>query len=70
MILRNRYVPMLRRPCNVSKPTLTVYRPRSSKAADTTVLVCPGGGYTILALDLEGTEVCEWLNSISSPPCC
>ena len=49
---------------NVSKPTLTVYRPRSSKAADTTVLVCPGGGYTILALDLEGTEVCEWLNSI------
>jgi acetyl esterase/lipase len=28
------------------------------------VLVCPGGGYHILALDLEGTEVCQWLNSI------
>jgi len=28
------------------------------------VLVCPGGGYHILAMDLEGTEVCDWLNSI------
>jgi acetyl esterase/lipase len=28
------------------------------------VLVCPGGGYNILALDLEGSEVCDWLNSI------
>jgi acetyl esterase/lipase len=28
------------------------------------VVVCPGGGYGILALDLEGTEICEWLNSI------
>ena len=27
-------------------------------------MVCPGGGYSILATDLEGTEVCEWLNSI------
>jgi acetyl esterase/lipase len=29
-----------------------------------TVMVCPGGGYQILAMDLEGTEVCHWLNSI------
>ncbi len=49
---------------NVSKPTITVYRPPADKASGTAVLVAPGGGYNILALDLEGTEVCEWLNSI------
>jgi acetyl esterase/lipase len=49
---------------NVSKPTLTVYRPPKEKDTGASVLVCPGGGYSILALDLEGTEICEWLNSI------
>lgn len=49
---------------NVSKPTLTIYEPSSSKNSGAAVLVCPGGAYHILALDLEGTEVCEWLNSI------
>lgn len=49
---------------NVTQPTLTIYRPKKSKDTGATVLVCPGGGYHILALDLEGTEVCEWLNSI------
>ncbi len=48
----------------VSEPTLTLYRPKKSKDTGTSVLVCPGGGYHILALDLEGTEVCDWLNSI------
>lgn len=48
---------------NVARPTLAVYRP-SGKANGTSVLVCPGGGYFILAMDLEGTEICEWLNSI------
>src|SRR4051794_715741 len=48
---------------NVSKPTLTVYLAPKDKANGTAVIVCPGGGYSILALDLEGTEVCEWLNS-------
>ena len=48
---------------NVSQPTLTIYRPEK-QTSDTAVLVCPGGGYHILAMDLEGTEVCEWLNSI------
>jgi acetyl esterase/lipase len=45
---------------NVSQPTMTVY---SSKAKNTgaAVVVFPGGGYTILAIDLEGTEVCDWL---------
>ncbi len=49
---------------NVSAPTLTVYKPAKDKDTGTAVVVCPGGGYNILALDLEGTEVCEWLNSI------
>jgi len=49
---------------NVSTPTLQVFRPPADKDTGASVLVCPGGGYSILALDLEGTEVCEWLNSI------
>jgi acetyl esterase/lipase len=49
---------------NVTKPTLTVFRPPPEKDCGTAVLVCPGGGYNILAMDLEGTEVCDWLNSI------
>ncbi|MBX3744103.1 MAG: alpha/beta hydrolase [Verrucomicrobiae bacterium] len=49
---------------NVLEPTLQVYRPPADRDTGAAVLVCPGGGYHILALDLEGTEVCEWLNSI------
>jgi len=49
---------------NVSEPTLTIYRPKSELETGAAVLVCPGGGYNILAMDLEGTETCEWLNSI------
>lgn len=46
---------------NVSKPTLTVYRPAKDKDTGACVLICPGGAYRILAMDLEGTEVAEWL---------
>lgn len=49
---------------NVTSPAITVYRAPVDKANGAAVLVCPGGGYNILALDLEGAEVCEWLNSI------
>lgn len=49
---------------NVTEPSITVYRPPARKATGTAILVCPGGGYGILAMDLEGTEVCEWLNLI------
>lgn len=49
---------------NVSKPTITVFRPPREKDTGVTVVVMPGGGYQILAMDLEGTEICEWLNSI------
>jgi acetyl esterase/lipase len=49
---------------NVTKPTIAIYRPNSANDTGTAVVVCPGGGYQILAMDLEGTEVCDWLNSI------
>lgn len=52
----------VQRPTNISNPTLAFYpAPHNSGA---TVLVFPGGAYRILAHDLEGTEVCAWLNSI------
>jgi acetyl esterase/lipase len=47
---------------NVSEPTLTLYTP-TGKSTGAAVVVFPGGGYRILAIDLEGTEVCGWLNS-------
>jgi acetyl esterase/lipase len=46
---------------NVSIPTLTVYAPKENSGA--AVVVFPGGSYRILSIDLEGTEVCDWLNS-------
>jgi acetyl esterase/lipase len=47
---------------NVSRPTMTVYSP-NGKNTGVAVVVFPGGGYRILAIDLEGTEVCDWLTS-------
>ena len=49
---------------NVSKPTISIYRPNARKNTGTAVLVFPGGAYNIVAADLEGSEVCEWLNSL------
>jgi acetyl esterase/lipase len=49
---------------NVSRPTIAIYSPDPAKNNGAAVVVCPGGGYSILAMDLEGTEICEWLNSI------
>ncbi len=46
----------------VSIPTMTVYSP-SGKNTGAAVVVFPGGGYWILAIDFEGTEVCDWLTS-------
>jgi acetyl esterase/lipase len=47
---------------NVSRPTMTVYSP-NGKNTGAAVVVFPGGGYQVLAIDLEGTEVCDWLTS-------
>lgn len=49
---------------DVPKPTLAFYPAPDAKNSGATVIVFPGGAYTILAYDLEGTEVCDWLNSI------
>jgi acetyl esterase/lipase len=48
---------------NVSKPTLTVYRPAADKNTGTAMVICPGGGYWDLYWELEGEEVAAWLNS-------
>jgi acetyl esterase/lipase len=49
---------------NVSKPILEVFRPSKDKDTGAAVVIAPGGGYSILAWDLEGEEVAQWLNSI------
>ena len=49
---------------NVSTPTLTVYPADPQKSNGAAVLVCPGGGYGILAYEHEGTDVCKWLNKL------
>lgn len=47
---------------HVSRPTMTIYSPRGRNTG-AAVIVFPGGGYQILAMDLEGTEVCDWLTA-------
>jgi len=47
---------------NVARPTMTVYAP-TEKNTGAAVIVFPGGGYEILAIDLEGSEVCDWLTA-------
>jgi acetyl esterase/lipase len=47
---------------NVTTPTLTVYAPQG-KSTGAAVIVIPGGGFQILAIDFEGTEICDWLTS-------
>lgn len=48
--------------CNVSQPTMTVYSPKGTNTG-LAIVVFPGGGYNALAMDLEGTEICDWLTS-------
>jgi acetyl esterase/lipase len=49
---------------NVSRPTITVYRPAKDKDTGTAMIICPGGGYWNLYWQLEGEEVAAWLNSL------
>src|ERR1700730_4984264 len=48
---------------NVSKPTITIYRPAKDKDTGAAILICPGGGYWNLFWELEGEEVAAWLNA-------
>src|SRR3569832_755981 len=47
---------------DVSRPTMTVY-PAQGRNTGAAVVVFPGGGYQILAMDLEGSEICDWLTT-------
>lgn len=49
---------------NVSEPGLTVFRAPSAKTPTPAVIICPGGGYHILAMNKEGTAVAAWLNTL------
>lgn len=49
---------------DVGSPEITIYPANKDVASGAAMVVCPGGGYNILAYDLEGTEVCEWLNEL------
>jgi acetyl esterase/lipase len=48
---------------NVSNPTIKIYSPKENNTG-VAIVVFPGGGYNKLAIDLEGSEICEWLASI------
>lgn len=47
----------------VQKPDMAVYLPSKTNATGQAVVICPGGGYSILAYDWEGTDIAKWLNS-------
>ena len=46
----------------VSRPTMTIYKPKGANTG-AAMLVLPGGGYSAVAMDLEGTEICDWVTS-------
>jgi acetyl esterase/lipase len=54
----------VKRLTNVSEPAITIYSPPKDKNTGTAVLVAPGGGYNILAIEHEGSDVCEWLSKL------
>ncbi len=48
----------------VTNPALVVYKPEIANSSEAGIIICPGGGYSILAIDKEGYEIAEWLNSL------
>ena len=51
---------------DVTKPSITIYRPSRERDNGTAVIICPGGGYWNLYWQLEGEEVASWLNSLGA----
>jgi acetyl esterase/lipase len=49
---------------DITNPALVVFEPKNSNNLGVGVIVCPGGGYNILAIDKEGYEIAEWLNGL------
>lgn len=56
--------PPITRLTNVSKPTLAVFPAPKDKNTGTAIVICPGGGYHILAMNHEGEDVATWLNTM------
>lgn len=54
----------LKKVTNVTRPTLSVFRPARDKDTGVAMIVAPGGGYRMLMMDYEGEDVARWLNSI------
>lgn len=54
----------VQRVSDITDPSLIVFEPKGAKRNGAAIIVCPGGGYQLLALDLEGTEVANWLNEL------
>jgi acetyl esterase/lipase len=46
------------------RPSITPYLPEAGRAAGTSVVVCPGGGYGALMMDYEGEQIAQWLNTL------
>ncbi len=49
---------------NVSRPTLEIFRPVKGKENGAAVVICPGGGFTVLMMDYEGEDCAVWLNTL------
>ncbi len=48
----------------VTNPTLSVYLPAKEKANGSAIVICPGGGYALLAYDHEGIQIAKWFNNL------
>lgn len=48
----------------VTNPSMVVFKPNESVDNGIGIIICPGGGYNILAIDLEGYEIAQWLNTL------
>jgi len=49
---------------DLDKPSLSIFLPPAGRATGSAVVVCPGGGYGFLAVDHEGKQIAQWLNSM------
>ncbi|MBJ2175907.1 alpha/beta hydrolase fold domain-containing protein [Aureibaculum sp. A20] len=54
----------VKRLTDITNPSLTVFKPENPNASKAAIIVCPGGGYQILAIDKEGYEIAQWLNEL------
>jgi acetyl esterase/lipase len=49
---------------NITAPTISMYKPKQLKSPAPAVLICPGGAYSYLAINKEGTKIADWFNSL------